>query len=85
MRLALLFCLIPVAAQPVDLTPVDRVMDESLATLGGNANLLLIHDGKVIYRKSFGKYNADTVVPIASASKWISASVVMRLVEKRKL
>ncbi|MBZ5604651.1 MAG: beta-lactamase family protein [Acidobacteriia bacterium] len=73
------------SAQSVDFSPIDRLMNESLDSLGGSANLLLIRNGKVIYRKSFGKFTPDTVVPIASASKWISASVVMRLVEKGKL
>lgn len=85
MRYVFLFCLLPAAAQSIDLTAVDHVMEESLATLGGSANLLLIHNGKTIYRKSFGNFTADTVVPIASASKWVSASVVMRLVEQGKL
>jgi CubicO group peptidase (beta-lactamase class C family) len=72
-------------AQNIDVTPIDKVMNDALDSLGGNANLLLIQNGKVIYRKSFGKFDGDTIVPIASASKWISATVVMRLVEKGKL
>jgi CubicO group peptidase (beta-lactamase class C family) len=68
-----------------DLAPIDKIMEQSLETLGGSANLLLIRDGKTIYRKSFGKFTPDTVVPVASASKWISAGVIMRLVEKGKL
>jgi len=71
--------------QNLDLTPIDRIMQASLSTLGGSANLLLIRNGKTIYRKSFGKFTPDTVVPIASASKWISAGVIMRLVEKGTL
>jgi serine-type D-Ala-D-Ala carboxypeptidase/endopeptidase len=73
------------AARPSDFAPVDKIIEESLDTLGGGANLLLIQNGKVIYRKSFGTFNSGTVVPIASASKWLSAGVIMRLVEKGKL
>src|SRR5712692_8971047 len=45
------------------------------------ASLLLVKDGQVIYERAFGSYTLDTGVPIASASKWISASVVMSLVD----
>ena len=39
----------------------------------------------MIYRKSFGSHTADKVVPIASASKWLSGAVIMSLVDEGKL
>lgn len=46
------------------------------------ASLLIIKDGRVIYEQAFGSYTLDTRIPIASASKWPSASVIMSLVDE---
>jgi CubicO group peptidase (beta-lactamase class C family) len=46
------------------------------------ASLIVIQGGQPIYQKSFGTYvGTDPKVSIASASKWLSALVVERLVE----
>jgi CubicO group peptidase (beta-lactamase class C family) len=49
------------------------------------ASLMLIKDGNVIYERYFGGYDANTRVPIASASKWLSAATLMTLVDEKKL
>lgn len=67
-----------------DFTPVDRLLDRAAPRLGGCA-LLLIKDDDVVYRKSFGRYGTDKVVPIASASKWLSGALIMKLVDEGKL
>lgn len=45
------------------------------------AVLLLVKDNQVIYSGAFGQYSTNTVVPIASASKWLSAAVLVTLVD----
>jgi CubicO group peptidase (beta-lactamase class C family) len=67
-----------------DFGAIDRILERAAPGLGGCA-LLLIKDDKVIYRKSFGRYAADKVVPIASASKWLSGALIMTLVDEGKL
>jgi CubicO group peptidase (beta-lactamase class C family) len=67
-----------------DFTTVDKILERAAPRLGGCA-LLLIKDDKVIYRKSFGRHGADKVVPIASASKWLSGALIMTLVDEGKL
>ena len=47
--------------------------------------MVLVKGDKVIYRKSFGRHSADEIVPVASASKWLSGAVIMSLVEEGKL
>jgi CubicO group peptidase (beta-lactamase class C family) len=42
-------------------------------------------DDKIIYRKSFGRHGADKVIPIASASKWLSGALIMTLVDEGQL
>jgi CubicO group peptidase (beta-lactamase class C family) len=67
-----------------DFTAIDRILKRAAPRLGGCA-LVLIKGDKVIYRKAFGRYPADKVVPIASASKWLSGAVIMALVDEGKL
>src|SRR5262245_29659794 len=49
------------------------------------ASMMVIKDGRVIYERYFGGYDANTTVPIASASKWLSAATLMTLVDEKKL
>lgn len=49
------------------------------------ASLTLIKYGTVIYERYFGAYDANTIVPIASASKWLSVATLMTLVDEGKL
>ena len=49
------------------------------------AAIYVAHDGKVIHEKFFGEYSASTVVPIASASKWLAGAVIMSLVDDKLL
>ena len=67
-----------------DFKNIDNILERAAPRLGGCA-LLLIKDDKVVYRKSFGRYGADKVVPIASASKWLSGALIMMLVDEGKL
>jgi CubicO group peptidase (beta-lactamase class C family) len=67
-----------------DFSTIDNILERSTSQLGGCA-LLLIKDDKVVYRKSFGRHAADKVVPIASASKWLSGALIMMLVDEGKL
>ena len=46
------------------------------------AVLLLTRRGETVFSRSFGGYSADTRVPIASASKWLSAALLAALVER---
>ena len=76
----------PVQAPEVsyDFTTIDNLL-QRIAPQHGGAALVLIKDDKVIYRKSFGNHTADKVVPVASASKWLSGALIMTLVDEGKL
>lgn len=67
-----------------DFNTLDNFL-QRIAPKHGGAALVLIKDDNVIYRKSFGTHTADKVVPIASASKWLSGAVIMTLVDEGKL
>lgn len=49
------------------------------------ASLRVNKNGSVVYRRAFGGYTLSTRVRIASASKWLSALTVARVVEKGQL
>ncbi len=74
------------ASPHYDFTPVTQqiealVVRESLP----GAALLVIKDGAPIYETYFGSYDAATNIPIASASKWLSAIAIERLVERGQM
>ncbi|MBP7611461.1 MAG: serine hydrolase, partial [Steroidobacteraceae bacterium] len=73
--LLLLFGVVaPVQATDTRFDAVDASVDALVAEhhLGG-AVLLLAQDGVVVHQKAYGSYALDTRVPVASASKWMSA------------
>jgi CubicO group peptidase (beta-lactamase class C family) len=67
-----------------DFSTIDNILERAAPRFGG-CSLLLIKDDKVVYRKSFGRLEADKVIPIASASKWLSGAVIMVLVDEGKI
>lgn len=80
-------------AQTYDFRKVDQVLEDSLEVLGGTGaddaggvTLLLWKDGKLIYERSLalpGKTMSKTrLLPIASASKWMSGTVITALLEQ---
>ncbi len=62
---------------------IQEVLGDSLAT--DRAGLLLIHGGEVVYERYFGNYHAGSVVPLGSASQWLSAALVLTLVDSGHL
>ena len=68
-----------------DFSRVDKLLRDSLSHFDGGCALVLIHDGRIIYEKGFGGVTADSVMPIASASKWLSGALLLTLVDEHKL
>ncbi len=81
----------PVSADGYDFAALRAALDANADTLGGGGGLLLIHHGQVVFRHTVGvapeggPFTPDTVVPLASASKWISGGVIGALVERGEL
>jgi CubicO group peptidase (beta-lactamase class C family) len=49
------------------------------------AALLVVRDGVTIRNRGYGSYDLTTVVPIASASKWLTAATMMTLVDEGRV
>jgi len=76
-----------VLARPVhDLAPVTAATRQLIDDHGlDGASVRLVKGTQEVYRRHFDDYDADTRVALASASKWLSALALARLVEKGTL
>ncbi len=45
-------------------------------------SLLVVQHGELVEQEAWGEYTLDTMVPIASGSKWLSAATIMTLVDE---
>ena len=69
-----------------DFRPVTAEMQRFVTDMGvPGASLRVNKQGIVVYRQPFGSYTLDTRIRIASATKWLSALVIARLVERGTL
>ncbi len=69
-----------------DFSPVTAEMQSFVQTYSlDGASLRVNKAGNVVYRRAFGSYTLGTRVRIASASKWLSALTLARIVEKGQL
>lgn len=65
---------------------VTAYLDAGYRSLGlPGAGLRVWRNGTVLYDRYFGIYSAETTVPIASCSKWLSAAVLMTLVDEGRI
>jgi len=72
----------PAAEADYDFSAVTTIVQNTVDSVPLNgASLLMFKDDQIIYEQYFGAYNANTAVPIASATKWVSSSVFMTLVD----
>lgn len=70
------------ADQSTTFDGVDASIDQRIAQVGlEGAGLLVVVDGVEFRNRTYGAHTPDTVVPIASASKWLTAATVMSLVD----
>lgn len=85
--LGLLLCVIgsPVFSQNYNFAPIDKLLTDSARTIGGfrsNSATIIMSPSKYLFTKTTGQYTLDSITPIASASKWLSAGVIMSLVDE---
>ncbi|MBZ0223714.1 MAG: beta-lactamase family protein [Dokdonella sp.] len=75
------------AAVVYDFTPVTQQINGLVQVTPdmNGASLVVMREGVVLYENQFGSFTPTTRVPIASASKWLSALTIERLVERGEM
>ncbi|WP_291033717.1 serine hydrolase [Dyadobacter sp. 50-39] len=87
---ALLFCscrtdeVSPETPPVYNFDEVDKFVEAHLADYNDQVIVLVSQNGKLIYKKGIG-LDEHTSKPIASATKWLSAAVILSLVDEGKL
>ena len=81
--LLLMLAALATPARPLhDFRPVDAALEQLVSDHGlEGASLRVFHAGHEVHRRHLGAYDDRTRVAIASASKWLSALTLARLVE----
>jgi len=64
---------------------VEQVMLNNQKALGDDQALMIYKDGKIIYQKILGDFKPNMQAPIGESSQWLTAALVMILVEEGKL
>jgi hypothetical protein len=64
---------------------LDSKLQEQRKLLGENLVVIIAHKDSILFQKQLGDFNAKTVAPIASCSKWLTAALVMQAVDEGKL
>jgi CubicO group peptidase (beta-lactamase class C family) len=87
----LLASLLPVSAQTYDFSRVTRLLNDSLTVISTinaqsrGATVMVNHKGRLVYNQSVnrlsGTWSPTNQVPIASATKWLSAATIATLVD----
>jgi CubicO group peptidase (beta-lactamase class C family) len=87
LRLAALTALFlaPAAPRAFEWVEMDRLITDSLPALGDSVVVMIKLNGNLIYHTSKGNLDSASIIGIASASKWISGAVILRLAEKNLL
>jgi CubicO group peptidase (beta-lactamase class C family) len=71
-------------AQP-DTTAITAKLEQVKAQLGKNFAFALLKDGKLVYKREAGELNIKTQEYINASSQWLTAALVMVLVQEGKL
>ncbi|TMI71750.1 MAG: beta-lactamase family protein [Bacteroidetes bacterium] len=74
----------PVFAQ-YDFHDIDQEWQSRQKQLGKDAVFMLSNKDTILFKREAGDFNAKTVAPIASCSKWLTAALVMIFIDEGKL
>jgi CubicO group peptidase (beta-lactamase class C family) len=63
---------------------LDILVQQNQKLLGGNL-VAMVWTDTLVYKRELGDFDAKTVAPIASCSKWLTAALVMMFVDEGKI
>ena len=64
---------------------LDAELEAKQKLLGNNVVAMVWKGDSIVYKKEMGDFNAKTVAPVASCSKWFTAALVMQFADEGKL
>jgi CubicO group peptidase (beta-lactamase class C family) len=73
------------ASPAIDTRQLDSLLSRTAAEWDSGCSLLLVQGHKVLYEQSFGRFDPRKPLRIASATKWLTAAVVLRLADEGRL
>jgi len=88
LKISLLICFLQLfqgGYAQYDFSSVDNFLKANQKALGNSLVVMVYKDGKVVYKKEMGDFDAKTQAPIASCSKWLTAALVMTFVDEGKM
>lgn len=68
-----------------NLAALDDYFEKNQKALGGKFVALVYKDGKIIYQKAIGEFNAKTQAPVAASGQLLTAALVMTFVDQGKI
>lgn len=74
-----------VASAQKNFSELEKAIEERKAILGNDLVVMIASADSVSYQKEYGDFNNKTQVAIASCSKWLTAALVMQLVDEGKI
>jgi len=63
---------------------LDGLVQQNQKSLGGNI-VAMVWTDTLVYKRELGDFDSKTAAPIASASKWLTAALVMMFVDEGKI
>ena len=72
-------------AQTYDFSEVDRMLTTAQRELNTPLSITLTQHGQIVFQKAYGNTTVNQPLALASASKWLSAAVLMSVVDEDKL
>jgi CubicO group peptidase (beta-lactamase class C family) len=69
-----------------DFSELDNLLTQKQGLIGKDYVVLIWEkDDTLVYKKEVGEYKSKTIAPVASCSKWLTAALVMQLVDEGKI
>ena len=77
----------PAAAQPAARAPAaaEQALQDAIRHGAPGLTAIVMRDGRVLFREDLGGIDPAAQFPVASASKWMTAALVMTVVDEGKL
>lgn len=82
---AFLILFISIRCFAQNFSAAEQIMLNNQRSLGDNQVLLIYKDGKIIYQKTLGDFKPTIQAPIGESSQWLTAALVLMLVDEGKL